>query len=42
MEMPSPDASIIARKAEIVARLQSLLPSGAVIADPAETARLRM
>ncbi len=37
MEMPVPDPLILARKASIVARLQSVLPLGAVIHDPAET-----
>ena len=37
MEMPDPDAGILARKAQIVARLQSVLPKGAVISDEAET-----
>ncbi len=37
MEMPKPDGSIIAKKAQIVARLQSVLPNGAVISDPAQT-----
>ncbi|AGI66396.1 glycolate oxidase subunit glcD [Octadecabacter antarcticus 307] len=31
MDMPSPDLSILSRKAEIVARLQSVLPKNAVI-----------
>ncbi len=37
MEMPLPDPAILARKARIVARLQSVLPPDAVIHDPAET-----
>lgn len=36
MEMPEPRARILARKAEIVARLQAVLPAHAVIHDPAE------
>jgi hypothetical protein len=36
MQMPEPDAAIIARKAEIVRRLQAVLPPDAVIHDPAE------
>ena len=36
MQMPEPDAAIIARKAEIVRRLQAVLPADAVIHDPAE------
>lgn len=36
MEMPEPRARILARKAEIVARLQAVLPPQAVIHDPAE------
>ncbi len=35
MEMPAPDAAVIGRKAQIVARLRSVLPEDAVIADPA-------
>ncbi|MEO0937618.1 MAG: FAD-linked oxidase C-terminal domain-containing protein [Pseudomonadota bacterium] len=37
MEMPTPDAAILARKARVVARLSEVLPAGAVISDPAET-----
>ena len=37
MEMPAPDASIIARKARVVARLRDVLPPDAVIDDPPET-----
>jgi glycolate oxidase len=37
MEMPLPDAAILSRKAEIVARLLGVLPTDAVIHDPAET-----
>ncbi len=37
MEMPTPDAAILAKKAQIVARLQSVLPNGAVISDAAQT-----
>jgi glycolate oxidase len=37
MEMPLPDAAILSRKAEIVARLLAVLPADAVIHDPAET-----
>lgn len=36
MEMPIPNAEILAKKAQIVARLQSVLPAGAVIHDVAE------
>ena len=36
MEMPEPDAGILAKKAQIVARLQAVLPDGAVISDVAE------
>ena len=36
MEMPEPRARVLARKAEIVARLQAVLPRDAVIHDPAE------
>jgi glycolate oxidase len=37
MEMPAPNPAVLARKDAIVARLQSVLPKGAVIHDPAET-----
>jgi glycolate oxidase len=37
MEMPLPDATIIARKARIVQQLLAILPSDAVIHDPDET-----
>jgi len=37
MDMPAPDAAIIARKADVVARLQAVLPDGAVIHDPMQT-----
>jgi glycolate oxidase len=37
VDMPLPDPTIIARKADIVARLQAILSPGAVIHDPAET-----
>ena len=37
MEMPVPDPEILARKARVVSRLRDVLPSGAVIDDPAET-----
>lgn len=37
MEMPAPDAMILARKSRIVARLLSVLPDEAVISDEAET-----
>ena len=36
MELPTPDAGILARKQQIVTRLQSVLPEGAVIADEQE------
>ncbi len=36
MQMPDPDASILARKPAIVARLREVLPGEAVIADPTE------
>jgi glycolate oxidase len=35
MQMPEPDAGVLARKAEIVARLRAALPAEAVIADAA-------
>jgi len=37
VELPTPDASILSRKKQIVARLQSVLPNSAVIHDPRET-----
>lgn len=37
MEMPVPDAAILARKARVVARLQGVLPVDAVIHDERET-----
>ena len=37
MEMPIPDPAILARKAELAARLREVLPAGAVIEDAAET-----
>lgn len=37
MEMPVPDSAVLSQKAEIVARLQSVLPDGAVISNPTET-----
>ena len=37
MQMPLPDATTLARKPQIVARLIAALPSGTIISDPAET-----
>ena len=37
MDMPAPNPAILSRKAQIVARLRSVLPADAVIDDPAET-----
>ncbi|MDB5658684.1 MAG: FAD-binding oxidoreductase [Cypionkella sp.] len=37
MDMPIPNAAILARKSTIVARLRGVLPADAVIFDPAET-----
>ena len=37
MDMPSPDATVIARKARVVERLQSVLPKDAVIHEESET-----
>ncbi|MCP5038228.1 MAG: FAD-binding protein [Rhodobacteraceae bacterium] len=37
MHMPPSDPTILARKPQIVARLQAVLPKGAVLHDPAET-----
>ncbi len=36
MQMPIPDASVLSRKPEIVARLQAILPGDAVIFEPTE------
>ncbi len=36
MEMPIPNAEMLAKKSQIVARLQAVLPDGAVISDVAE------
>ncbi|MCQ0091782.1 FAD-linked oxidase C-terminal domain-containing protein [Roseovarius sp. M141] len=37
MEMPTPDAEIVARKPQIVQRLSAALPPGTIISDVAET-----
>ncbi|MEO5614907.1 MAG: FAD-binding protein, partial [Cypionkella sp.] len=37
MDMPIPNAAIVARKSAIVARLHAVLPADAVISDPTET-----
>ena len=37
MEMPRPNQDIIARKADLIARLLQVLPVDAVISDPSET-----
>ncbi|MEO1139378.1 MAG: FAD-linked oxidase C-terminal domain-containing protein [Pseudomonadota bacterium] len=37
MDMPAPDPTILARKADLVARLQDVLPKDAVIHDPTQT-----
>ncbi|MCL7463583.1 FAD-linked oxidase C-terminal domain-containing protein [Phaeovulum sp. NW3] len=37
MQMPTPNPAVLARKADIVARLRAQLPADAVIDDPAET-----
>ncbi|SFM01958.1 FAD-linked oxidase C-terminal domain-containing protein [Shimia aestuarii] len=37
MDMPAPNPAILSRKAQIVARLRSVLPADAVIDDPVET-----
>ena len=37
MQMPTPDAGILARKAQIVKRLREVLPANAVISDESET-----
>ncbi|SMR70934.1 glycolate oxidase [Aliiroseovarius halocynthiae] len=37
MQMPTPDQGIVARKDHIVARLEAVLPRGAVVHDPIQT-----
>ncbi len=37
MQMPTPNAAVLSKKARIVERLQSVLPEDAVIHDPTET-----
>jgi len=37
MQMPTPNAAIISRKDDVVARLRAVLPADAVISDEAET-----
>ena len=37
MDMPAPDATILARRDRIIARLAAVLPADALITDPAET-----
>jgi len=37
MEMPTPNAHVLMRKAQIVARLEEVLPRDAVISDERET-----
>ena len=37
MEMPTPKPEIIAKKAELIKRLQEVMPKDAVISDPSET-----
>ncbi|WP_424832061.1 FAD-linked oxidase C-terminal domain-containing protein [Ruegeria sp.] len=37
MDMPRPNPEVLARKANVLARLQQVLPADAVIHDPAET-----
>ena len=37
MEMPTPNAQVVSRKAQIVARLSEVLPKDAVISDESET-----
>jgi len=37
MQMPQPDATVLARKSRLVARLSQVLPTEALIHDPAET-----
>ncbi len=37
MEMPSPDPIVLSRKAELIERLEQVLPKDAVIHDPSET-----
>ena len=40
MQMPVPDASVLARKSLIVERLLAILPADAVVHDETETPRL--
>ena len=37
MDMPIPNPAVLARKAQIVAALSAVLPTDAVLSDPAET-----
>lgn len=37
MDMPAPSAEILSRKAELVTRMQEVLPRDAIISDPVET-----
>lgn len=37
MQMPTPDTTVLSRKEQIVKRLQSVLPEGAVVHDPIQT-----
>ncbi|BAQ70529.1 glycolate oxidase subunit GlcD [Rhodovulum sulfidophilum] len=37
MQMPAPDARVMAKKDQVLRRLQAVLPAGAVIHDPTET-----
>lgn len=37
MDMPQPNPDVLARKANVLARLRQVLPEDAIIADPAET-----
>ncbi|WP_371225028.1 FAD-linked oxidase C-terminal domain-containing protein [Roseovarius sp. 2305UL8-3] len=37
MQMPKPDPAVLARKPELISRLQEVLPEDAVIHDPAQT-----
>src|SRR6056297_539750 len=37
MEMPQPNPAILSRKAELIDKLQDVMPSDAVISDPMET-----
>jgi len=37
MEMPKPDEGVLARKQQLIARLEQVLPKSAIITDEIET-----